>query len=592
MQFESRSSPGADTDSSFLGSTRTLGLSDCLRAENESDMRQLTSELPAPLLRGVPLHRVLAGYGRHWRTSAGNDREFMQSVPTEVIDDFISHDWNTPRMDKTIALCYLYNSPMALAGSTAVALATAAVKCFRLWVSEKAPELPGGPFGLVVTGTCCLIAPIVYFALLFHGQDFQAAFQRLVAPMSSHLVFLDKLCINQEDASMKRSGVLGLAAFLKRSKRIVILWSPRYFTRLWCTYELATWVRLSKNADNVVFWPVASPKLIIATTASLSVASMLEALFRFLAVNELAFGFETMIGFLLCSCLFVSIAVTFPLQEVRLQLQSLDEQLSKFSISDSVCFCCLNGHRHPETSEAMPCDRTLVYRTLESWHSRAGNGHSEDRPQHYIDAFDDGVRTLLRALLVSIAPSRSLQLGYIEAVHLGLPFLWSGLDKALISLHSGKQGYSWLLVWSSLVDAVTISGLVVPATFMLVCRAMARLPQLDSYAQRGWRRRLLLAAFVWSPVMTTVLCVLRTPGFLFWQTQQFQLQLLWSVILAGVTFCLWRSSGHRPADYRAKPVLAKQPGCLPVDAQAAVVGCRHLDTHDPTDTATLSEGSL
>lgn len=66
--------------------------------------------------------------------------------------------------------------------------------------------------------------------------------------------FLDKLCIAQspELADLKAKGILGLAAFMKHSKRLVVLWSPRYFQRLWCSYEIATFLADDRQKPLVV----------------------------------------------------------------------------------------------------------------------------------------------------------------------------------------------------------------------------------------------------------------------------------------------------------------------------------------------------
>eukprot|EP00490_Sorites_sp_Unknown_P007439 CAMPEP_0114696324 /NCGR_PEP_ID=MMETSP0191-20121206/72426_1 /TAXON_ID=126664 /ORGANISM="Sorites sp." /LENGTH=84 /DNA_ID=CAMNT_0001993817 /DNA_START=31 /DNA_END=281 /DNA_ORIENTATION=+ len=63
------------------------------------------------------------------------------------------------------------------------------------------------------------------------------------------MVFLDKLCISQHNMNKKEQGIAGLAAFLSNSRRMVILWSPRYFSRLWCTYEVGAFLRLHKRRD-------------------------------------------------------------------------------------------------------------------------------------------------------------------------------------------------------------------------------------------------------------------------------------------------------------------------------------------------------
>eukprot|EP00439_Symbiodinium_sp_Y106_P064375 s539_g10.t1 len=60
-----------------------------------------------------------------------------------------------------------------------------------------------------------------------------------------------------EPSPAKQKGIMGLAGFLKLSKRLVVLWSPRYFTRLWCVYEIATWTKLRKSLRQLIIAPVA-----------------------------------------------------------------------------------------------------------------------------------------------------------------------------------------------------------------------------------------------------------------------------------------------------------------------------------------------
>ena len=42
---------------------------------------------------------------------------------------------------------------------------------------------------------------------------------------------------------MKQAGILGIAGFLMASRKSIVLWSPRTFLRLWCGFEIGTFLR-------------------------------------------------------------------------------------------------------------------------------------------------------------------------------------------------------------------------------------------------------------------------------------------------------------------------------------------------------------
>ena len=81
-------------------------------------------------------------------------------------------------------------------------------------------------------GFFCSAWPLSTLSRLFGVLCF---WQRIRSLFPGHqMVFLDKLCINQMDSEKKQQGILGLGAFVLRSKKLLVLWSPRYFTRMWC----------------------------------------------------------------------------------------------------------------------------------------------------------------------------------------------------------------------------------------------------------------------------------------------------------------------------------------------------------------------
>mmetsp|Transcript_78338 Transcript_78338/g.172903 ORF Transcript_78338/g.172903 Transcript_78338/m.172903 type:complete len:82 (+) Transcript_78338:257-502(+) len=48
---------------------------------------------------------------------------------------------------------------------------------------------------------------------------------------------------------LKQEGIAGLGAFVKSSDKLVVLWSSRYFTRLWFVYELGCFLKRSKPLE-------------------------------------------------------------------------------------------------------------------------------------------------------------------------------------------------------------------------------------------------------------------------------------------------------------------------------------------------------
>ena len=63
----------------------------------------------------------------------------------------------------------------------------------------------------------------------------------------------DRLCIAQHDMALKEQGIRGLGCFLSKSRNLTILWSGRYFSRLWL---IICWASLGCewNWFVTVFW--------------------------------------------------------------------------------------------------------------------------------------------------------------------------------------------------------------------------------------------------------------------------------------------------------------------------------------------------
>ena len=170
------------------------------------EQRQLSTHLEPELLRGVPVHECLRWWGKHFQSSAKGNYEL--SRPVDYFDDFLSHDWQTSRWLKLLSLLIIYNSRAALIATFVAAAVLGVVR--------------GSAQDMMMDQRWVAVAACYGVHILF--LCFWQSFRRLL--FRPRFVFLDKLCIAQspELAHLKRRGILGLAAFLKDSRRLVAPW--------------------------------------------------------------------------------------------------------------------------------------------------------------------------------------------------------------------------------------------------------------------------------------------------------------------------------------------------------------------------------
>ncbi|CAE7643322.1 unnamed protein product [Symbiodinium necroappetens] len=327
----------------------------------EMEQGGLQVELEPELLRGIPLHVALSGWGKHWADngsgSIGTDADASQSSyslsrATQDFDNFLSHDWETSRWEKLLAMMLLFNTKPAARVASVACVLTAAASIFA---------------GRIVQ----VLLPVVSYFCFWTALCFaQRGFAMISRP---RMVFLDKLCISQDDAVLKQKGILGLAAFLDRSKKLTILWSPRYFSRLWCCYELATFLRHSTR-QSIEIMPTKLAVLFFGLFCSTQFISLLYVLAAAVLANQAVGQSQrivemvtitsiTSIAFLLPAvlCLHAGIGVAGSMGE-------LENQLRAFRIQNCRCFCCSVDHIHPETKAPLPCDRELILEAVKKWY--------------------------------------------------------------------------------------------------------------------------------------------------------------------------------------------------------------------------------
>ena len=153
-----------------------------------------------------------------------------------------------------------------------------------------------------------------------------------------------------------------------------VLWSPRYFQRLWCSYEIATYLTASNEHKPLIVMPAHAGAILfveylgwagISAAFWLSLFAIGTNIWGVMDLLPFAFG-RVVIGGSLVAGVAVCVAVPLLAWEISLarHVQHVQQQLLTFNMQETLCYCCSNQHRHPDSGEEIPCDRKLVYQKL------------------------------------------------------------------------------------------------------------------------------------------------------------------------------------------------------------------------------------
>eukprot|EP00929_Paragymnodinium_shiwhaense_P029313 TRINITY_DN16822_c0_g1_i1.p1 TRINITY_DN16822_c0_g1~~TRINITY_DN16822_c0_g1_i1.p1 ORF type:complete len:585 (-),score=24.09 TRINITY_DN16822_c0_g1_i1:139-1893(-) len=432
-----------DAYASWLSERSIRGGDSIHRGSTHGCLRSLPSHIDRGLLRAVSATEVLSGFGRHFSSNAGTAEQHALSQPSEEMDAFLSHDWRTTRLQKVLSLCFFFNVRGAFIASCVLALPLAYI--------GSSPALSSVRGELAKLG-----CPLIYFIALFFGQRLSTACR------SPCKVFLDKLCIHQTDEQLKTEGILGLAGFLRASRQLVVLWSPRYFSRLWCTYELVTWCYLhGLDARRVQFLPVSWCAFHCLVVACWSGVEMLKLLIRKFYIPQVELG--QFLGDLTLSLVGVLlIPVVYRCAVLLQELSLVNDQVQSFAIRDSKCFCCTHHHIHPETGQKMACDRRVVHATLHRWHLRLSQNNrmamhdGGEMPgdwegvEQALDKFDEAVRNELSSMISHSMDGALLCLRYRDCVFACVPVLYAAFDYVVLVCRDARYLHAtrWVLGYS------------------------------------------------------------------------------------------------------------------------------------------------
>ena len=340
----------------------SLGFSPQSSQNNAS--RTLSLEVSADLIQGIPFRCLLAGAGRPFKNLA--DLKAQNQVrQCLVYDAFISHDWQTSSWLKFGALLLFFNAKPAAVATLVVSLTIGFLTQYKL---------------LPYTAWAIAIGYITFFLFLCFWQNIRDVFS------NPRLAFFDKLSIPQEDKKLKETCVLGLAGFLTCSKQLVILWSDAYIDRLWCMYELTSFMRIHSGKRPVKAIPVALPVLLMVHAAWWFALRMV-ILF---AWGKRETSNENLRSLLIIGTGVLLALLTYPYQSLvgtrmTRNLQELNGKLRSFDVRIGKCSCCSKGHVS-ETGDLIPCDRELIYQSFRRWY-----GQKKDMTRA-LETFNEAVR--------------------------------------------------------------------------------------------------------------------------------------------------------------------------------------------------------
>ena len=177
------------------------------------------------VLRVTPVFRALEHFAIALRVGSAGDF-FHKSHRSNTISTFWSHSWHSGHWKKILAIITLYN------GTAAVSLSLLTGACTMVLFSlGTLPGIDRGWWDDSFQWSCWST---------FSGFVVASLVMVFWRPRTG--VFLDRICISQNDARLKTEAIVSLAGLLKHSDRMLILWDPTWTERLFLGTPLGHFV--------------------------------------------------------------------------------------------------------------------------------------------------------------------------------------------------------------------------------------------------------------------------------------------------------------------------------------------------------------
>jgi hypothetical protein len=300
--------------------------------------------------------------------SRATDEWYKLSQLADHLDVFVSHNWSMSRMDKFLILALYFNLRAAVFCTVLIVVvmaSLAAVGVLPAWEGLATPICYDSSCLPVFIFFCHSLCFGVFISVLLCRQEVCRLLQ-----YRGKLLFLDKACIHQSDASLKQRGIEHLAAFLHYSWDMLVCYSDDYLQKLWTVYEVSSFMLLHPGSAIHVSHPWYA-KFLLAGMGILSVQSGLSQALSL----EKEFPEEIIERSTEKRHILVSLMIHFPISIIMAVMVSnlgglwvnMSARIKRFRFNDAACyneadrtavqhniviFMKHHGHVDTETSDA------------------------------------------------------------------------------------------------------------------------------------------------------------------------------------------------------------------------------------------------
>lgn len=211
-------------------------------------------EVDHEIMRGIPLHRILRRIEvwtspdeirrRNW-----TERVWNLSRPVSNHDIFLSHTWRSKGRWKVLALTMQsgwFHGLLAWFVGVALMMCLRAFDLIRdpwekvtLFLGGKAIVVPASPWSVMFGGIFMVMGLCISSFL----------------PLKTKICYLDAACIHLAHGELFERGVYSIGGCLSVAKELRVLYSPEYFSSLWCLFEIVGFRNANPNGK-LVFSPL------------------------------------------------------------------------------------------------------------------------------------------------------------------------------------------------------------------------------------------------------------------------------------------------------------------------------------------------